>query len=351
MQPQPDTQRTLPGRPAARNPNPGALVRELLRPEAYPDPPTYGVEVRQTHASWVFLTDHEAWKVKRAVHRGSLDCSDPDRRRLCCEEEVRLGRRLAPDVYRGVSPLVNGPTGHAFAGDGAVVDFAVRMRKLPDEDGANILLTLGRLTTRHVQRLAERLAAFYQSSPALRGGPVLGRADIVENYHQILPYAGRLVDTALLERVYRGQREMVAQHEGQLLDRVSRGRIREGHGDLRLEHVYFTGGRADEPLVIDPLEFDDSLRRGDAALDVAFLVMELEAHHRPDLTAAFLSRFASVSNDFDFYPLLDLYASHRAATRARLACRVAADPGTSPAKASRKAAEADRLLALAASYM
>jgi len=350
MDPQID-QPTLSGRPAARNPNPGALVRELLRPEAYPDPPAHGVEVRQTHASWVFLTDHEAWKVKRPVNRGLLDCSDAEGRRRCCEEEVRLGRRLAPDVYQGVSPLLNGPAGHAFAGSGTVVDFAVRMRKLPDEDGANVLMALGRLTTRHVQRLAERLAAFYQSSPPLRSGPTLGRADIVQSYHQILPYAGRLVNTALLERVHRGQREMVAQHEGQLLDRAARGRVREGHGDLRLEHVYFAGGRADEPLVVDPLEFDGDLRRGDVALDVAFLVMELEAHHRPDLTAAFLSRFASASNDFDFYPLLDLYVSHRAATRARLACRVAADPATSPAKASRKAAEADRLLALAASYM
>jgi aminoglycoside phosphotransferase family enzyme len=344
-------QTTLPGRPAARNPNPGALVRELLRPEAYPGPAPSGVELRHTHASWVFLTDGEAWKVKQPVSRGSLDFSSADRRRLCCEEEVRLGRRLAPDVYRGVSPIHTGPSGHAFVGDGAVVDFAVRMRKLPDEDGANVLLAQGRLTARHVQRLAESLATFYQASPALRSGPALGRADIAERYHRMVPFTGRLIDAALLERVHRGQRELVARHEGELLDRAARGRVREGHGDLRFEHVYFTAGRADSPVVIDPLEFDDRLRRADVALDVAFLVMELEAHHRPDLTSAFLGRFASASNDFDFYPLLDLYASHRAATRAHLACVVAADPATSPAKASRKAAEADRLLALAASYL
>jgi aminoglycoside phosphotransferase family enzyme len=342
---------TLTGRPAARNPNPGALVRELLRPEAYPGPVPSGVEVRHTHASWVFLTDGEAWKVKQPVNRGFADFSDADRRRRCCEEEVRLGRRLAPDVYRGVSPIHSGPGGHAFVGEGAVVDFAVRMRKLPEEDGAGVLLSLGRLTTRHVQRLAETLAAFYQASPPLRDTRALGRADILESHQGLLAYAGWLVDATLLERIYRGQRELVAQHEGQLLDRVARGRAREGHGDLRLEHVYFSGGRAEHPLVIDPLEFDAGLRRGDVALDLAFLVMELEAHRRPDLTSAFLARFAAASGDFDFYPLLDLYASHRAAARARLACRVAADPSTSPAKASRKAAEANRLLALAASYM
>jgi aminoglycoside phosphotransferase family enzyme len=104
------------------------------------------------------------------------------------------------------------------------------------------------------------------------------------------------------------------------------------------------------PVIIDPLEADGDGRSGDVALDVAFLVMELEAHQRPDLTAAFLARFASASDDYDFYPLIDLYVSHRAATRCRVACLIAADPATAPAKASRKAAEAGRLLALAASY-
>jgi aminoglycoside phosphotransferase family enzyme len=342
---------TLVGRPAARNANPGALVRELLRPEAYPGPAPSGVEVRHTQASWVFLTDGEAWKVKRPVERGFLDCADADRRRWCCEEEVRLGRRLAPDVYRGVAPVHGGAGGHAFVGDGAVVDYAVRMRKLPDEDGASVLLGLGRLTPQHVQRLAEVLAAFYQAGPPLPHAPALGRADLVENHQGLLAYAGWLIDAALVDRIYRGQRELMVQHEGHLLERVARGRAREGHGDLRLEHVYFSDGRADSPLVIDPLEFDAGLRRGDVALDVAFLVLELEAQHRPDLTSAFLSRFAAASQDYDFYPLLDLYASQRAAARARLACRVAADPATAPAKASRKIAEANRLLGLAASYV
>jgi uncharacterized protein len=347
----PNTDQTLPGRPAARNPNPGALVRELLRPEAYPGPAPSGVEVRHTHASWVFLTDAEAWKVKQPVDRGYADLSDPDRRRRHCEEEVRVGRRLAPGVYSGVAAVHSGPSGHAFVGEGTVVDYAVRMRRLPDEDGANLLLALGRLTPAHMQRLAESLAAFYQVGPALKDGPVLGRADIAQAHEQMQRQAGRLVDAALLERVYRGQRELVAQHEGHLMDRLARGRVREGHGDLRLEHVYFSGGRAAEPQVIDPLEFDGRLRCGDVALDVAYLVMELEAHGRPDLTTAFLSRFAAAAGDYDFYSLLDLYASHRAATRARLACLVALDPATSPAKASRKAAEANRMLALAASYM
>jgi aminoglycoside phosphotransferase family enzyme len=195
------------------------------------------------------------------------------------------------------------------------------------------------------------MARFYAASPARLGsaGGCLGRASVVENYQQALPFAGRLLDGELLQSVYHWQREMVAAQELPLLDRVARGRVREGHGDLRLEHVYFAGGRPEAPVVIDPL-LPAASRWGDTALDVAFLVMELEAQHRPDLTAAFLARFAAASDDYDFYPLVDLYVSHRAFTRARVACMVAAHPRTAPAKASRKAAEANRLLALAASY-
>ena len=150
----PHIDHTLQGRPAARNPNPGALVRELLRPEAYPGPAPSGVEVRHTHASWVFLTDTEAWKIKRPIDLGFLDYSDAEKRRRCCEEEVRLGRRLAPDVYRGVVPLRAGGDGLRFDGVGPVVDHAVRMRRLPDEDSAAMLLAAEALTPRHLQALA-----------------------------------------------------------------------------------------------------------------------------------------------------------------------------------------------------
>jgi aminoglycoside phosphotransferase family enzyme len=350
MRPHAATERTLPGRPATRNPDPGALVRELLRPEAYPGRRASGVEVRHGHGSWVFLTENEAWKVRRPVDDGLLDQGDADRRRRACEEELRVGQRLAPDVYREVVPLHRGPGGHAFVGSGPVVDFAVRMRRLAEEDSAAILLAQRRLSVPHLQALAETVARFHAASAPRFDRPGLSRASVTENYQHTLPFAGRVVDGGLLDGVYRWQREMVAMLELSLLDRAARGRIREGHGDLRLEHVYFAGGQPEAVVVLDPLLPRGGQPCADTALDVASLVLELEARQRPDLTAAFLGRFASASDDHDFYPLIDLYASYRAASRARVACLVAADPATAPAKASRKAAEANRLLALAASY-
>jgi aminoglycoside phosphotransferase family enzyme/predicted kinase len=311
------------------------------------------VEVRQTHASWVFLTEDDAWKVKRPVDYGFLDYSDPEKRRVCCEEEVRLGRRLAPEVYRGVWPIHAQPEGLALAGAGPVVDHAVRMRRLPEEECATMLLARDRLTPRHLVCLAERLAAFYAASeatPAL-GAPAVLQANITENHVQTAPFIGRFADGELVDRLYQWQQRVAREQEGCLVDRIARGRIRDGHGDLRLEHVYYAAGAAEAPVVIDPIEFNRRFRCADQALDVAFLAMELAAARRPELASWFLASFARAANDYDFYPLADLYLSYRAWVRAKVACLVAADPATAPAKASRKAQEADRLFALAASYM
>jgi uncharacterized protein len=132
---------------------------------------------------------------------------------------------------------------------------------------------------------------------------------------------------------------------------VAHGHIRDGHGDLRLEHVYFPDEQPEGPLVIDPIEFSRRLRCADVALDAAFLAMDLDAHHRPDLSAWFLSAFARASGDYDLYPLIDLYLSYRAWVRAKVACFVAADTRTAPAKAQRKAREAAAFMGLAASYL
>jgi len=350
------TEKTLslfPTRVPAPRPDPGALVRDLLRPEAYPPPEPSGVELRHTHASWVFLTETEAWKVKRPVDYGFLDYSDAEKRRHCCEEEVRLGRRLAQDVYQGVASIHATASGHCFGGSGPVVEHAVRMRRLPDEDSAAMMLASGRLTPVHLQQLAERLARFYQSALATpeMGTPAVLAANIDENYHQTLPFADRLLDRALIEQVRDWQWNTLEKHHEHLLQRVGSGHIRDGHGDLRLEHVYFPDGEPVAPLVIDPIEFSRRYRCGDTALDTAFLAMELDARHRSDLAAWFLSCFARASNDYDFYPVVDLYLSYRAWVRAKVACFVAADPRTAPAKASRKAREATNLFSLAASYM
>jgi aminoglycoside phosphotransferase family enzyme len=325
------------------------LVEDLARPEAYPPPRPATVGVITTHISWVFVTDGEVWKVKRPVDYGFVDYTTLDRRRHFCDEEVRLNRRLAPDVYLGVVPVRLDGGRHSLAGSGPIVDYAVRMRRLPDAASAERLLADGVLGHEHLARLAARLAAFYAASapePAPTALDVL-RANVEENFSQAEGFVGRLLARETFDTVRDWQRERLARDAGLFEARRVQGRIRDGHGDLRLEHVYF---ERDEPTVIDTIEFNERFRVADVAADVAFLAMELDARSRPDLAAGFLAAFATESDDHDLYAVVDFYLSYRAWVRAKVAALLATDPSTEPAKVRRKAQEAERLFALACTY-
>lgn len=335
--------------PTGRGDGARSLLEDLLRPEAYPAPRPGRVELVTTHISWVFLTEHDVWKVKRPVEYGFVDYSSLERREYFCREEVRLNRRLAPDVYLGVVPVRLGPRGHALHGDGAVVDCAVHMRRLPDAASAEALLRAGALTHEHLWRVAERLARFFEAAPALPAYGALDviRANTVRNFDGVRPFVGRTIPADTFETVQSWQLDFLARHAERFRRRVEQGRIRDGHGDLRLEHVYFL---ADAPVVIDCVEFSEALRAADVASDVAFLAMELDARDRADLAGSFLGRVALETNDYELYEVVDFYLSYRAWVRGLVASLLMADPSTPADKAGRKAGEARALFALAARY-
>jgi aminoglycoside phosphotransferase family enzyme/predicted kinase len=326
-----------------------SLLDDLGRPEAYPAPLPSSVTQIATHISWVFLTDRDVWKLKRPVDYGFVDYSTLDRRRRCCEDEVRLNRRLAPDVYIGVVPVRLGPHGHWLGPDGPIVDYAVRMRRLPEERSAEALLRRGALTPGHLRRLAARLARFFaEAAPAPPAGTIEAiRENVTENFVQVGPFVGRFVSRETFDAVRSRQLGLLERDPARFAARVAQGRIRDGHGDLRLEHVYFEDA---DPLVIDCVEFSERLRGGDAAADVAFLAMELTARVRADLAERFLADFALESDDYDLYGVVDFYAGYRAWVRGKVAAFLAADPSTPPEKAARKVEEARRLFALARDY-
>jgi uncharacterized protein len=326
-----------------------SLLDDLRRPEAYPAPRPSQVTQITTHISWVFLTDREVWKLKRPVDYGFVDYTTLERRRRCCEDEVRLNRRLAPDVYLGVVPVRLGREGHWFGADGEIVDYAVRMRRLADEHSAEALLRRGALTPDHLARLAGRLARFFDDAgSASEAGAIDAiRGNVVENFVQAQSFVGRFVSQDTFDAVRSWQLGILEREPGRFRARVEQGRIRDGHGDLRLEHVYFEPA---EPIVIDCVEFNERLRSGDAAADVAFLAMELTARSRADLAEQFLAAFAVASDDHDLYGVVDFYAGYRAWVRGKVAAFLAADSSTPAEKAARKAEEAQSLFTLARAY-
>ncbi len=326
-----------------------SIVDALLRPEAYPTPRPTRVDLVTTHISWVFLTEHEVWKVKRPVDYGFVDYSTPDRRRHYCLEEVRLNERLAPGVYRGVVPIRLGPDGPTLTGDGPIVDYAVRMRRLPDSASLEARLRLGALTHEQLWAVAATLTSFYAAAaarPDFASATVI-RATIAQNLEEARPFIGRLVSAQTFDAVRTWQLGFLEREAARFEARAAQGRVRDGHGDLRLEHVYLDDSTV---LVIDCVEFSERFRTCDVTADAGFLAMELDARGRPDLAGSFLGRFALEANDYDLYDVVDFYLVYRAWVRAKVAALLAVDASTPPDKAARKAGEARALFALAEGY-
>jgi aminoglycoside phosphotransferase family enzyme/predicted kinase len=332
-----------------------SLRQQLLRPGAFAAvAPAGEVALIETHISWVFLLDREVFKVKKPVSLGFLDFSSVDQRRRACEDEVRLNARLAPDVYRGVVPITRGADGRcAVAGTGTVVDWAVRMVRLSDEERADRLLATGRLTGEQVDRIACRVAAFHASAArgdaiAAHGRPVAVGANVDENFEQTRASIIEYLTQAESDEIVRWQTAFVRDQSGRFDDRIACGRVRDGHGDLRLEHVYLDPAGAIR--VIDCIEFNDRFRYADVCADVAFLSMDLAAHGRIDLGERLLACYAREADDYDLYAVVDFYGSYRAFVRGKVASMLAHDAGAEEGVRQRAAEEARRFFRLALAF-
>lgn len=317
------------------------LVRDLLKPENLPEP---ALDFISTHASFVFLTKNFVYKVKRAKNYGFFDYSTLDRRKFFCEREVQLNRRTAPDVYLDVLPVYQDAAGHSLTRPGTIVDYAVHMRRLPDDRSALWLLRNGTLGHAELDSVARAVAGFFQ-----RGAPggttaETVRAIIQENFKQVEPYVGRFLAPKLFEETRQAQASWLSANEARLRNRISR----DVHGDLRLEHAYLMPSG---PIIIDCIEFSDAFRIIDPALDIAFFAAELVRYGRRDLAEYFIGRYAYEADDYDLYPLIDGYLSYRAWVRGKVACFLAADPQVDSATANAKSEEAAAFFALAHASM
>ncbi|HEY1957338.1 MAG TPA: AAA family ATPase [Polyangiaceae bacterium] len=293
-----------------------------------------------THLSVVRVDEHDVWKRKRPLDLGFVDFRTVEARKAACEAEVELNARLAPDVYLGIVPIEE---------NGAIVDWAVHMRRLPDARRADVMLARGDLGHAAIERIAATLAVFHAHARSDAETARFGTRDAVafnveENFRQTEGFIGEYLsgDQARELRAY--QRGVLRDREAAFDERVRRGRVRDGHGDLRLEHVYFEHPR---PTIIDCIEFSDRFRFADVCADVAFLSMDLAAQGRVDLAELFLARYARASNDYDLYELVDFYESYRATVRGKVAAILARDPSADDATRARAAREARRSFALA----
>jgi len=294
------------------------LIRGLLEPSAYPHP-VNTVELVQTHISYVFLAGDFAYKVKKPVDFGFLNFTTLARRRHYCQQEVVLNRRLCPDTYLGVVRITREGRRLRLEGRGKVLEYAVKMRRLPALRMMDRLLADGRVSPTMVEAVARRLADFHahsETGPRIDryGSPAVIDGNWQENFEQWAPYLDDTI-TAGQDRYLRAYvRNFLIRRRTLLEERVGQGRIRDCHGDVRLDAVCFTDG----VCIFDCIEFNRRFRYSDVAADIAFLAMDLEYHGRPDLSERLVRTYARAAGDAQALELVDFYKCYRAAVRGKV---------------------------------
>ena len=327
-----------------------ALITALQNPEIYPDHPER-VEVVQTHVSAIFLTGRYVYKVKKPVDFGFLDFTTLEKRKFFCHREVELNRRLCPEVYLGVVEIFSPQGRISLKGPGEVVEYAVLMKQLPRERMMDQLLARGVLTPSILQKIAGKIAHFHAQAAtsaeiASFGGVDVIRGNAEENFSQTEKYVSRSISPRVFDEIKENTRRFMQEHLSLFEARIAAGRVRDCHGDLHLQHICLT----DEILIFDCIEFNQRFRYSDVAADIAFLLMDLDFHGYPLLSATLASDYLALSRDWPLFELLDFYKSYRAYVRGKVVSFRLDDPAISSLEKNSALEEARRYFQLAHHY-
>ncbi len=296
------------------------LVEGLHNPQAYTHPITVVHDI-QTHSAWVILTGKDAYKIKKPVEFDFLDFSTLEKRRHWCEEEVRLNRRFAPNIYLGVTEIRGTFKQPRVGGSGPVLEYAVHMRQFPDKQLLSELAEDKQLKASHINQLSKKIATFHQTTDQASpesdyGQPSLIQHWVSENFRYLLPLMNADTDREQLERIRQWTHEQEQQLEGHFKHRKHHGFIRECHGDLHLRNLTIIDG-AITPF--DCIEFNDELRWIDVISEVAFLIMDLDTCGYPDFAHQFLNSYLQLTGDYEGLRGLSYYLVYRALVRAKVA--------------------------------
>lgn len=304
------------------------ILESLRNPSAYPVP-TATVELLQTHVSWLLLTDTHVFKLKKPVNFGFLDFSTLEKRRFYCHEELRLNRRLCPDIYERVVELCVTETGASFAADGRVIDYAVMMRRLPADKMLDRLIDNDGVSGDDIRIIARTISSFHSSaltSPHIAqfGSLKQIRFNWQENFEQTAPFLASTLPETIRETIHSYVHQFLDSHRPLFSERVEKGFIRECDGDIHLGNICLENGQA---YIFDCIEFNERFRFSDTAADIAFLLMDLDYHRRPDLAETALSEYISASGDLQCARLVPFYKVYRAFVRGKVESMQLLDQG------------------------
>ena len=295
------------------------LIQALLQPRFYPHP-VADCQLIETHISWVILAGEFAYKIKKPLNLGFLDFSSLEKRQHYCAEEIRLNRRLAPEIYLDVLSI-GGSAEHPLYQHTPAIEYAVKMRRFDLHKQLDILLGQGQLDSQIIDAFARAIAGFHQTisgtmPPAELGTPSQVWQPMSENFHQIRALATSTQEAPRLAALEAWSQSQYRQHQALLSQRLTQGFVRECHGDMHLGNLAWIDHM---PLIFDGIEFSPALRWIDVISEVAFVVMDLHQHHRSDLAWRLLSGYLEHSGDYAGLPLLRFYLVYRAMVRAKIA--------------------------------
>lgn len=302
------------------------VLQFLAAPSSYPHQP-HTVHRLQTHASWVFIAPPFVYKIKKPVDLGFLNFSTLESRRINCESEVLLNRRLAADVYLGVlavrkdgDQLTISPVPHGLTCPPNIIEYIVHMRLLPQEGFLLHRLRTGNATDTDFNRVIDKLLEFYRNQPPLTGEAAMATVACTHRNIEANLRSAQMIPRSILPQ-YRldflqtGTASFETKYQSLLCRRARDGWIRDCHGDLHLEHIHIS---VDHVRIYDCLEFDDSLRQIDIACDIAFLAMDLDFHLRTDWSQLLIQRLTHELTDPDLPLLIRWYQAYRACVRGKV---------------------------------
>lgn len=312
------------------------VIAALMEPSAYPEP-TSRVELIQTHISYVFLTDRFAYKVKKPVDLGFLNFTTLRRRYYYLEQELILNRRLCPEIYLAVLPIVAQGERLKVGGKGKAVEYALRMVRMPQDRMMDEVADRGELSREVMDRLIALLVPFYREAatgPRINkyGEPAVISFNHEENFSRTEALVGEFLSRELFAEIRTFARTFLAQNRPLFLRRIEEGRIRDCHGDLHMRNICL----ADGIYIFDCIEFNPRFRYGDVAADIDFLAMDLDFHGFRDLSRYLVEGYAEAAGDPDLLVMLDFYKCYRAYVRGKINA-FAAGEGELPPEARKEA--------------
>ena len=326
------------------------IFQAMARPDFYPHDVST-VEQRETHISKVFLTGEYAYKIKKPVYLEFLDFSTLEKRRHYCQQEVTLNQRLSNNIYLDVVPIKRKRDSYCLAGPGKTVEYAVKMRQLPEKYSMLQLVRRAKLEDSSIVELARTLANFYQQAPSGDNINNFGTwstiwANTEENFSQTERFAANLLDEHMFQIIRAATRSFLIRRKALFERRIEREKIRDCHGDLRAGHIYF----CESIQIIDCIEFNDRFRYADIASDLAFLAMDLDFEGYPRVAGHLINCFLEYTQDEEMLVLLDFYKCYRAYVRAKVNCFCLQETDLATSRRNKLLRETRRYMNLAYRY-